>query len=223
MPDAGMLLKLSSALDCQFTDVDAAQAIDVGGETVSSPVEGASDLPAPERKRPTRRRAVVLIIAAAVLCAAAVLMALHSRAPKPRVYTSEDGSTYTVEQFQQTTPRVDGKPWMNVEKVLKISSSDGVELWMYDFIFHEMNGVGLKVDSVEYCHFVGDTAFARVFSGESLPQYGMENVVAGHGEWRTTGGLPVQESVSGVGITLYCTDDNGEEVSSSSYLALDAK
>jgi len=234
IPDAEMLLRLSKVLDYSFeeeaakTTVTAPQAeapADGGsptGSEVDVPSAGREDISQPPAtKSAKRRRAVVVAAASAILCVCLALLLIPRGGKKNVGYSTEDGTVYTIEQFQRETPREDGKAWLEVEKVIRIQSNEGIDMWMYDFVFHERNGVGMKIDSLEVCHFVGDKAHARIFGGSAIEEYGMEGTIAPHGEWQMTGGLPVQDAVKGVGITLTGTDDNGETLSFSAYLSFD--
>ena len=197
--------------------------VEVPTETPGEVSGGVPSADIPAGKKPRRALWTALAVAAVALCVAmALLLANRNRAAVPAVYTAESGATYTIEQFQPTGVREDGRPWLTCERGVKIISNDGTDVWMYDFLFHEMNGVGLAIDQLEVCTFYGDKVLPMVIAGESLGQYGMPDAVAPRGEWKTTGGLPVSDNVVGVGIALHGTDDNGVACDFSDFLYLNA-
>lgn len=91
---------------------------------------------------------------------------------------------------------------------------------MYEFLFHEMNGIGMSIDRLEIYTFAGDIVHPQILSSDLLASYGIETRVEALGDWSFTGGLPVQKKVAGVGIVLTGTDDNGESLSFTDYLEL---
>ena len=125
-----------------------------------------------------------------------------------------------MEQFQRETPREDGKAWLSTEQVVKVQQGDGIDMWMYDFVFHEMNGIGLTVDRLEMYTFVGQIVHPQIFSSDALESLDLKSVIPPRGDWSISGGLPVQEKVAGIGAVLVCTDDNGESLSFTNYLKL---
>lgn len=230
VPDDETLKKLSEALGCTFEPEPAASLGAEPGpdgalaaEACPKPVEeGAPPSPEP-RGKGAPLWAVLGAAAMAALCVvvSALLWRGHSR--DPTVYRADDGTTCTVEQFRAETPREDGAAWLAIDKVLKIQTANGIDMWMYEFVANEMNGVGATVDSLQMCHFVGDSAHVQSFAGETLPDYGIEQEIAPNGVWRVSGGLPVQEKVSGAGLTLNVTDAIGKALSFHAYLDLAAR
>lgn len=224
IPDAEMLLKLSKALDYSFEN-EAAKA----PESIVLPTDSATEAPqtgdtaSQTANKPTRRKQVVIIVAAVVLlCACLTALLIHNNRKKPVTFKAENGSVYTVEQFRQDTPREDGKAWLSKEYIVKTQSGDGADMWMYEFLFHEMNGIGFNIDRLEIYTFAGDVVHPQILSSEQLAAYEIATRVEPHGDWSFTGGLPVQEKVAGVGMVLTGTDDNGESLSFSNYLELHA-
>ena len=235
MPDAETLLRLSALLEYSFED-EASKAPDtvpqekeqstaevLSTNTASTDVSHVNNISSSRGVSTIRKKRWILIClaaAAVVICTAIVLPRILNRGKSPSVFYADDGTPYTIEQFQQETPRVDGKAWLLGETNLKTITSDGSKVWMYDFIFHEMNGIGLTIDRLEACTFYGDKVLPMVIPGEELSLYGLTNSISPRGEWKETGGLPVSDNVRGAGITLYCTDDNGEAITFSNYITL---
>lgn len=228
MPDAETLLKLSAILNYSFTGETATAPENAPPEAEQAHNAPGGDAPKAEDVGSSRnagavhkKRWIILCSAAVfLLCAALVIVPALKRKKAPAVFSADDGTLYTIEQFQQETPREDGKAWLLGEKGVKIITNDGNDVWMYEFTFHEMNGVGLTIDRLEVCTFYNDKVLPMIVSGESLPAYGMEADIPPRGEWKMTGGLPVSDNVKGAGITLYCTDEGGSISSFSDYLAL---
>lgn len=229
IPDAEMLLKLSKALDYSFEDgtVKAAEPVP---EADISPVKGEAFAPqanravSPQRTaNPIKSRRIVLwATVAGLLCACLAGLVIHASRAKLVAYRDESGAVYTVEQFQRETPREDGKAWLSTEQVLTVQQGDGIDMWMYDFVFHEMNGVGLTINRLETYTFVGQSVHPQIINGDTLESFGLENVISPRGDWSFSGGLPVQEKVVGIGIVLACTDDNGESLSFTNFLKLNS-
>ncbi len=234
MPDGEMLLKISEVLECRFGADAACLKEDVAAQSPASAAieptvenaepEGpkAMEAPTAQNMRRQRQRWLALAVVTALLCVGvAVFLTLRHRAA-PVVYSADNGATYTVEQFQTTTAREEGKAFLTCERGMRIISNDGAAVWMYDFVFHEMNGVGASIDNLEACTFYGDKVLPMVIAGSSLSQYGLNDSIPARGEWKLTGGLPVSDNVIGVGIQLNCTDDTGAKHSFTDYLKLNS-
>ena len=216
IPDAEMLLRLSKALDYSFEE-EAVKA--PTGD--ASPVEDAAPLPtAQEKAAKPRKRLWVLLGAAVLVCALIAALLIHNNKAKQILYTDENGKQYTAELFQRETPREDGKAWLSTEQTLRVQKSEGNEMWMYDFIFHERNGVGFKIDRIEIYTFLDNDVHPQIISGELLDEYGYGSYIPANGDWSFDGGMPVQKKVASVGVILSGTDDNGESLTFPGYLNL---
>ncbi|MBQ3424554.1 MAG: helix-turn-helix transcriptional regulator [Clostridia bacterium] len=218
MPNAQMLAKLSKLLDHSFV-VGVENVSPPAAETVCAASEPDPAAPEQEPVSTPGRRLWWLAVAAAVLVCLCVALLLY-RAHRPTVYTDGEGNRYSPEQFQQLTPREEGKAWLSVETVLRTQHADGMDMWMYEFTFHEMNGVGMTIDRLELDIFVDATVHPRIFSGEGLSELGLESRIEPGGDWSVSGGMPVQEKVKGVGMVLTGTDDTGQQRTFSDFLAL---
>ena len=211
------LLKLSRLLDYSF-EAEAAKG--------SAPQETQEPQAAPEPQpqaapKPKTRRWMIACAALAVALCVAVGLWLHSR-HSATVFRDSEGKTYTMEEFKQQTPREEGKGWLTTEKVVKVQQGDGYDLWMYDFKFHEMNGVAMTIDRLEVYTFVGELVYPPIIEGSALPDLEIETTIPAGGEWNFTGGMPVQEKVGGVGVRLTTVDDNGTKQVFTDFLRLNA-
>lgn len=111
IPDAEMLLKLSKVLDYSFENETTKAP-----ESNTIPIDGAdkalqsSDTASQAARKPARRKQVIIIaIAAALFCAALAVLLIHNNNKAIVSFKAEDGTIYTIEQFQRETPREAGK------------------------------------------------------------------------------------------------------------------
>ena len=247
LPDAETLLRLSRLLDYSFEtgaarppepvsalqtepeDIAPRVVTDAEEEPGPAPAEEAPSEQtvaeqAPPTAKPARaRRWMIACAAAAVVVCVLVALWLHARhgAATP-VYRDAEGNAYTFEQFKAETPRQEGKAWLSAEKIVKVQQGDGFDMWMYDFKFHELNGVGLTIDRLEVYTFAGENVHPQILDKASLQDFDIETTIAPSGDWGFTGGLPVQEKVSGIGVKLITTDDTGTSQTFTSFLKLNA-
>ena len=228
IPDAEMLLKLSKVLDYSFED-EGAKVTEPAPEDDGSPAEEGAKAPQTESgvlsggrvvKAARRRRILICAAVAAALCVCLAALLIHNNRSKPVEYRDKNGTVYTIEQFQQETPREDGKAWLSTEQTLRVQKSEGNEMWMYDFIFHERNGIGFKIDRLEVYTFLDNDVHPQIISGELLDEYGCGSYIPANGDWSIDGGMPVQKKVASIGVILSGTDDNGEKLTFPGYLNL---
>ncbi len=57
-----------------------------------------------------------------------------------------------------------------------------------------------------------------IVSAADIRAYGLETDIPAFGEWAWTGGLPVQNTVLGVGVLLRATDANGQALCFTAYI-----
>ena len=193
-----------------------------GGAAGDAPPAEAAPLPTPQEKTAKPRKRLWVLLGAAILVCAliAALLLIHNNKAKQVLYTDENGKQYTAELFQQETPREDGKAWLSTEQTLRVQKSEGNEMWMYDFIFHERNGIGFKIDRLEVYTFLDNDVHPQIISGDMLDEYGLGSYIPANGDWSVDGGMPVQKKVASIGVILSGTDDNGEKLTFPGYLNL---
>ncbi len=219
IPDAEMLLKLSRLLNYSFEECTqmAPEAAPDGSDT---PVE-TENLPRDGAARRGKRLWIILGAAAAViaLCAALLVPALKS---KPQEVLPADGAI-TKAFFQQDNSNREGQPFLNIESVLKTQKNDGIDMWLYTLSFHEMNGFPFAIDQLEAHTFVGDRVHSVEVTRDNIAAQGLATDIPAHGDWSLSGGMPVQDSVSGIGFVLRGTDESGAEQSFVFYQPLSAQ
>jgi hypothetical protein len=67
-----------------------------------------------------------------------------------------------------------------------------------------------------------EVAAAAAGEGEDLQAAGLTTEIPAYGEWSYMSGLPVQDTVWGMGELLRCTDENGNSLTFTGYIPLNA-
>ena len=84
-----------------------------------------------------------------------------------------------------------------------------------------MNGVAFSVDRIEQVIFAKEKEnVEQMITAADMRAYGMETDIPANGDWSYQGGLPVQDTVSGVGVLLRGTDANGAALAFATYIPL---
>ena len=82
-------------------------------------------------------------------------------------------------------------------------------------------------DRLELIFFAkkNDNAFFVFTADDIKTQYGMTVDIPAYGDWVYTNGLPVQNTVYGVGELVHCTDENGEKLTNrgGNYICVNGK
>ena len=233
MPDAETLIRLSKVLEHSFEAAGAEQpAAEASGDQHEdagqpAPVSSVSEGPAGAVK-PPRRKALYIIGAAALalvvlcVCLLVVPALTNKTTAKERAYKSPvDGETYTIARFQQEAANDAGKAYLMINPALKINHGENYDYWMWDIACHEMNGVAFSVDRIEQVIFAKEKEnVEQMITAADMRAYGMETDIPANGDWSYQGGLPVQDTVSGVGVLLRGTDANGAALAFATYIPL---
>lgn len=187
--------------------------------TDETTAEGSAEKP---KFRSGKKHFLALAAAAVILIAGIMLILIKPWQREPqKVYVSPvDGVTYTIPRFQEVAVREDGKAYLKVETVLKTVENSGQKFWMFDFVFHELNGMAVSVDRMESVYFYKGTKANAEYNqtAEFLQEYGMSTEIPAHGEWTFTGGQPVQDAAIGVGVLMRATDENGTPLLVTGYI-----
>lgn len=230
LPDAETLLQLSKALEYSFEAENSLQS----GNPAESSTEGAAGSPdgtpaasgSGFRWRLSPKTMIALASVIVILIAGILVLPLLTsrKTARERYYKSPvDGTVYTIERFQQETSNKAGSAYLRVEPSLRINHGENYDFWMFDFNYLEMNGIPLAVNRVEQVFFSKDKENVElVYSAADLSAYGMQTEIPAYGEWVYSGGLPVQDSVLGVGVLLRCTDANGTALIFTDYIPFPA-
>ena len=238
LPDAQMLIELSRVLQYSFVD-----ARETGAQT--GPENAPQSAPAPlaeqTAKRPDRKLTYILgalVAALVVLVACLVLVpALKEKNappeqadPTPTVTADvreradkspEEEKTDAAALFRQEAKNEAGKAYLRVDPTLSVNHGDNFDYWLYTFTFYEMNGIALSIDRVEQVIFAREREnVEQIFTSEDFQAGGLTTDIPANGNWAFQGGLPVQDTVTGVGVRLRGTDANGAAVSSTAYIPL---
>ena len=232
MPDAETLIRLSKTLEYSFgmispdqTPVTASEdkQEDATPESPVSSISEASDSDLPDkRSRPFRNKATYCICAAVLILA--VLGIFFLIAPAMQRKSASDVQGHTAEYYQQVAENEAGKAYLMINTSVSISHDESGDQWFYSVVFHEMNGCAFSIDRVEHVIFDrtnGNTK--QVYGAGDFRACGLETDIPAYGDWRYEGGLPVRDTVTGIGLELMGTDANGEALTFTAYLPLSSK
>ena len=227
MPDAETLIRLSRLLEHSFVETAGAEPPAAEQTAAEKP---AGEVPAADAGRDgvSSRNRILYILSAAVLALAVLCACLLLSAPgrkttaKERAYKSPaDGETYTVSRFRQETDNDTGKSYLASSPVLRVARGENYDYWMYEIVYHEMNGIAFSIDRIEQVIFAKEKEnVEQIFTAADLRAYGMETEIPASGDWSFQGGLPVQDTVLGVGVLLRGTDENGAALVFTAYIPL---
>ena len=217
MPDLEMIMRLSQVLDVRFDVQQAVLTKDDIETTVQEdqlPDERtAADEQMQSQKGKNKKIWVVGSIGLAICLIACVLLLIwprifHKSTAKP--YTASDGEIYTIERFKQATAVNASCAYLRLNPTLTVSKGENVDYWLFSVECHEMNGIGFDIDRVEQVYFAKEKANVEmIITSADMTAYGMETNIPPYGDWSYTGGLPVQNTVYGVGILIRGTDTAG--------------
>ncbi len=228
-----------------LSDEERGQGDGPAGTEAERADAGAPD-PLAEKRRRGRLLRVLLIAASALAVIAlilwlAVFPALEPKDDKPpkdaeavsakasdaegedeagaRPYKAPVSERYTAALFMQEAENEAGKAYLRVEPSLNVSPGENYDYWLFTFNYHEINGVPLSVDRVEQVYFAKEKENVEmIVSAADIRAYGLETDIPAFGEWAWTGGLPVQNTVLGVGVLLRATDANGQALCFTAYI-----
>ena len=105
---------------------------------------------------------------------------------------------------------------------LNVTHGENYDYWMFDFNYHEINGVAFSIDRIEQVTFAKDKNknAEQIITAADIQAFGMESDIPAYGDWLLSGGFPVQDSILGVGMLMRGTDANGESLVFTAYLPL---
>ena len=215
LPDAEMLLTLSKALDCDFLEEESANAREETAPAAPDPIlqeqapEERQDQPeTPEQpaKKTKRNRMIIAAAVAAVLIVGVLLAVFLPRGGAG----GEDKATnadrkYRVEDFQVTTPRTEGLPYIGFEVKDGVKQGDNARYWMYDIIIREENGFPFTVDRTENVWFMSDsTAYDHVRTAGDFTASDFDPEFSPYGDRVYTGGFRLpQPKIRSVGFRVF--------------------
>ncbi len=102
---------------------------------------------------------------------------------------------------------------------LSINHGENYDHWIWNIAYHEMNGVAFSIDRIEQVIFCKEKEnVEQIFTAADLRAYGVATEISAYGDWNYQGGLPVQDTVLGVGLLLRCTDTNGAALAFTTYI-----
>ena len=239
IPNGQMLLALSKLLEYDFKGdfeaqleaADAPQAEDsaavedfADGSRPELPAEGGQESPLKPRAGRNRRRWLA-IVAVLALCACAVAVFLLTRRPSvdvPAPADEVDAQSVTIDYFRQDNPNVAGKPYLQIESTLRTNKNDGLDMWMYTIDAHEKNGFAFVFDRLEVYTFANDSFHPVTLTRETIEANGLQTTIQPNGDWSFDGGLPIQDSVKGIGFVFRGADEAGEPAAYVFWLPLTA-
>lgn len=197
LPDVEMLIKLQEVLECRF--------------------DGSSQESAPQKQRTPDTKTILI---AALVCAAIItcisLFAGSKTSPEP--YRSGN-EIYTIERFSQDALNDPEKAYLRVNPTLTVNKGENTDYWIFTAEYYEMNGIPLAIDRIEQVYFAKDRENVEtIVSAADIAAFGLPTEIPAYGSWSYTGGLPVQDTVYGVGLLLRGTDANGQAVAFTTYI-----
>lgn len=181
-----------------------------------------------EIKRKNRKKISMLagISAACVLLLAVLFIMPNALGGKKRgnPYTSQDGKVYTIEDFQKKADKQEGQAYLYVKPVLTVSPGDKQDYWLCNFEYQEKNGIPVTINRLEMVYFSKSKKnMEMIMSAEDLQAAGLTTEIPAYGEWSYMSGLPVQDTVWGMGELLRCTDEKGNSLTFTGYIPLNAE
>ena len=228
MPDAETLIRLSKTLNYSFEAAyqTAAEAPEDKPEDRQEaaeqavPVSPAAAAVKGSKIKPAHIIGAVVPVCAVLLVCLLLLPALTNKtSAKERAYKSPEGEIYTIARFRQEAANEAGKAYLRVNPSLSVSHGDNYDYWMWDVAYHEMNGAGCSIVRMEQVIFAREKEnVEQIITAADFQAYGMAIDIPANGDWRYQGGLPVQDTVLGVGLLLRCSDENGAALAFTTYI-----
>lgn len=181
-----------------------------------------------EIKRKNRKKISILagISAACILLLAVLFILPNALGGKKRgnSYTSQDGKVYTIEDFQKKAEKQEGQAYLSVKPVLTVSPGEQRDYWLCNFEYQEKNGIPVTINGLEMVYFSKSKKnMEMIMSAEDLQAAGLTTEIPAYGEWSYMSGLPVQDTVWGMGELLRCTDENGNPLIFTGYIPLNVE
>ncbi len=223
MPDAEMLIRLSKVLGYSFEAAEALedkQADAVQPASASLNEKLAEGVKLPRRKVPYLIGAAALAIVLLCVCLFGVPALTNKTTARERAYKSPtDGETYTITRFQQEAANSKGKAYLRVNPSLNVTHGENFDYWMFQINYSEMNGIALSIDRIEQVIFAKEKEnVEQIITAADIRAYGLPTDISAYGDWVYSGGLPVQDTILGVGVLLRGTDANGSALTFTAYI-----
>ena len=224
MPDAETLIRLSKTLEYSFEAAyqTAAEAPEDKPEAAEQavPVSPAAAAVKGAKIKPAHIiGAAVPVCAVLLVCLLLLPVLTNKTSSKERAYKSPEGEIYTIARFRQEAANEAGKAYLRVDPSLSVSHGDNYDYWMWDVSYHEMNGAGCSIVRMEQVIFAREKEnVEQIITAADFQAYGMAIDIPANGDWRYQGGLPVQDTVLGVGLLLRCSDENGAALAFTTYI-----
>lgn len=181
---------------------------------------GSAGIPA---SAPARRK-WPWVLACSVLCAALLIILVILPAFRPKEtakpYIDENGELYTIQSMSQVAKNDTGKAYLQINPSLEINRGSSTPYYIYTFKYFETNGIAVSIDRMEVIIFAKgrENLVMTYLSKDILAQPGMNPEISPYGDFVWTGGLPVQDTVYGVGELVHTTDENGAKQIFTSYI-----
>lgn len=208
-PDIDMMRRISEVLGVHFED-------DSSAETAAA--EEGQTTPAVKREKKGLYALIALILCVVLAVGIAVGYSIKTR-DKVRPYKNPEGEIFTIDSFKAEAENAAGKAYLTVNPTLTVNHGENYDYWMFTFDYLERNGIALSIDRIEQVYFSKHKENVEmILTAADLRAYGLETEISAYGDFSYTGGLPVQDSVWGVGVLLRCTDENGEKLAFTAYI-----
>ncbi len=229
MPDAETLIRLSQTLEYSFENASASHpAADKPEDRTANPEQAAAVSPAAVNQQEPKaifpKKAVIIVTAALAIVLLVCLLLVPALTNRPvskeqANNSNSGGDARTIEYFRQEAVNETGKSYLRIDPALKISRGENHDYWLFELTYHEMNGIALSIDRIEQIYFSKESNhIEQIITAADIQAYGLETNIPAYGDWVYSGGLPVQDSVLGVGVLLRGTDENGAALSFTAYI-----
>lgn len=192
-------------------DEETSEAANPQATAQSSPAAGV-----PSGKKHIKHiRAALAVTAAAILLAAAVLLITRPWQKKvPSVWTDEAGVRYQPADFSAPAERKENAAYLRTSYKTELTDPGPNQLFMYTYVFTEEQGIPFSIQRLDYVFFrENGTASQHTMTAQDLQAQSEETDLPAYGMFDFTGGFPANNPFYGVGVRIYGTDGNGNELS----------
>ncbi|MBR1607202.1 MAG: helix-turn-helix transcriptional regulator [Clostridia bacterium] len=213
MPDGETMLRLSQVLQYSFETQAAREA------------EPEPEQPQAPKARPALNKRLLICavaIAAVVLCAVLLAPRLFPAKAKT-VYTSANGVSYAISDYQTVTPNVPGKAYLSITPELRFEDVGESGYMKFNFVLREENGFPFFIQKIENTIFFKKDLDVYVFNADELRTFELEPDLPAYGTFEYLGGQPArtpsgERNGLGTGLKAVGVDANGEEMTFTAYL-----
>ena len=233
-PDLDTLRLLGTTLNFDFMKGEAlteAGYAETGADVppASGQIPAAAEQTAPEKKFFSSKRNIILCaaaLAAVVIIALLILIPRMNGQPKAAEYKDSSGKVYTIADYQTATPNEEGKAWLTITTTLEKQNTSYGGHFMYTFMMKEENGIGFTIDRMEHVNFFYSPGVSvDTFTADDVRAWGDDPEIKPYGVYELQCGINAktpsgEPNAIGAGFQVWITDENGEQLTFTSYIPL---